>query len=39
MKLIKISEKLNTQGKCMAYLEQHRWPTTTFSVLSPRQVY
>ena len=26
MELIKISEKLNTQAKCMAYLEQHRWP-------------
>jgi len=26
MELIKISEKLNTQAKCMAYLEHHRWP-------------
>jgi transposase-like protein len=28
MELIKISEKLNTKGKCMAYLEQQRWPET-----------
>jgi transposase-like protein len=26
MELIKISEKLNTQSKCMAYLEKNRWP-------------
>jgi len=25
MKLIKITEKLNTKGKCMAYLEKQRW--------------
>src|SRR5664279_2859808 len=26
MELIKISEKLNTKGKCTSYLEQRRWP-------------
>lgn len=26
MNLIKISEKFNTQEKCMAYLEEQRWP-------------
>jgi transposase-like protein len=28
MELIKITEKLNTQSKCMAYLEKNRWPVT-----------
>jgi len=28
MELIKIMEKLNTQSKCMAYLEKNRWPET-----------
>jgi len=28
MELIKITEKLNTQGKCMAYLEKNRWSIT-----------
>ena len=28
MELIKITEKLNTQSKCMAYLEKNRWPIT-----------
>lgn len=28
MELIKITEKLNTQSKCMAYLERNRWPVT-----------
>ena len=28
MELIKIMEKLNTQSKCMAYLEKNRWPKT-----------
>ena len=28
MELIKITQKLNTQGKCMSYLEKNRWPGT-----------
>ena len=28
MELIKIMEKLNTQSKCMAYLEKNKWPVT-----------
>jgi transposase-like protein len=28
MELIKITEKLNTQSKCMSYLEKNRWPVT-----------
>jgi transposase-like protein len=29
MELIKITKKLNTQSKCMAYLEKNRWPITS----------